>query len=483
MRKILPLILIVIALASSCGHESERHLVQKIDDLGDCRIGVLSSTPHDRYVAEHFPKAEIVSLNSLAAMSYALSSGKCDALFTLRQNFDYLKEGNDDFCMIDSVFAVDTMVAAFRFNETELQIQFNRFLEEIRQDGTYATMLQNWFADDGERQMPQTDTVCQSEPLLVGLNGVLSCFTIMTEDQLAGFEPELMCRFAQSLGRPAELTTVAFNSLEPYLNRGKCDVVVSTLAATPERAKSVLFSDSYFESDVVCVIMNDVKKAKMTLAESIRNDIDINLLTEKRYMLLVQGFFTTISISFFAIIFGMIIGAMVCMLTLYCGRIGHVVGELYVQIVLSIPILVLLMILFYVVFSESRLSAVNIACITFAINFSAYFSNMLCSAIRSIGKGQTEASAALGFGKMQTLLYVIAPQAMKRILPIFKATAVSLVKNTSVVGYIAILDLTKAADIIRSRSFDEFFPLILISAIYLLIAWMLSFLLDRIKFK
>jgi polar amino acid transport system substrate-binding protein len=144
----------------------------------------------------------------------------------------------------------------------------------------------------------------------------------------------------------------------------------------------------------------------------------------------------------------------------------------------GIPQLVILMIMFYVVLAKSGLNATAVAVVSFSMVFAAYVSEMFRTAILSIGKGQTEAGIALGFTPLQTFIYIIAPQAIRNVMPVYKGEAVSLFKSTSIVGYIAIMDLTKASDLIRSRTFDAFFPLIIIAIIYFILAWLLGWMLD-----
>ena len=141
------------------------------------------------------------------------------------------------------------------------------------------------------------------------------------------------------------------------------------------------------------------------------------------------------------------------------------------------------MIMFYVVFAGSGVSAVAISIITFAINFSAYVSEMFRSSIESIDRGQTEAGVSLGFTQVQTFVYIIMPQAFKQVLPVYKGEMISLVKMTSIVGYIAVQDLTKIGDIIRSRTFDAFFPLIVVAVLYCILAWVFSLVLNLIGKK
>ncbi len=121
--------------------------------------------------------------------------------------------------------------------------------------------------------------------------------------------------------------------------------------------------------------------------------------------------------------------------------------------------------------------------ITFPLNFAAYASEIFPSSIESIGRGQWEAGIAMGFSKVKTFLNIILPQAVQRVLPVYKGEFIALVKMTAIVGYIAVQDLTKAGDIIRSRTFDAFFPLIMIAIIYFLLAWLLTYLIERIQLR
>lgn len=140
----------------------------------------------------------------------------------------------------------------------------------------------------------------------------------------------------------------------------------------------------------------------------------------------------------------------------------------------------LLMLIFYVVFASVDINPALVAVIAFGMNFAAYVSEMFRTAIQGVDKGQREAGIAIGFTPLQTFIYVILPQAVRQVLPVYKGEFISLVKMTSVVGYIAVQDLTKASDIIRSRTFDAFFPLIMVAVLYFIITWLLTLVLDYI---
>jgi polar amino acid transport system substrate-binding protein len=159
----------------------------------------------------------------------------------------------------------------------------------------------------------------------------------------------------------------------------------------------------------------------------------------------------------------------------------RVPARMYISVLRGIPVVVLLMLIFYVVFASVNISPVPVAVLAFGMNFAAYVSEIFRSGIEGVDKGQSEAGIAMGFTRTQTFGFIILPQMIQRILPVYKGEFISLVKMTSIVGYIAVQDLTKAGDIIRSRTFDAFFPLIMVAVLYFLISLLLVQALEYLE--
>ena len=154
----------------------------------------------------------------------------------------------------------------------------------------------------------------------------------------------------------------------------------------------------------------------------------------------------------------------------------------YSRIIEGTPVVVILMILFYVIFGKLRdMSGVVVAIIGFTLTFGAFVYDHMTVSVGSVDRGQTEAAYALGYTKNKTFFRVIFPQAMTIFLPSYSGQAVELIKATAVVGYIAVNDLTKMGDIIRSNTYEAFFPLIATAVIYFLLTWGLSLLLKLVK--
>lgn len=195
----------------------------------------------------------------------------------------------------------------------------------------------------------------------------------------------------------------------------------------------------------------------------------------------MEGLKTTVVISVLSTVFGTLLGALICFMRMSKKSVLSLPARIYISILRGTPVLVVLMMIFYVVFASVNIDPVFVAVVAFGMNFAAYVSEIFRTGIDGVDKGQTEAGIAMGFTRVRTFLYIVLPQTVRRILPVYKGEFISLVKMTSIVGYIAVQDLTKASDIIRSRTFDAFFPLVMVAILYFLISWVLMQSLEYVE--
>ena len=196
---------------------------------------------------------------------------------------------------------------------------------------------------------------------------------------------------------------------------------------------------------------------------------------------MANGIGVTIFISILSAVFGTVLGFLICLMRLSKNKVADAIAITYIRILQGTPMVVLLMILFYVVFARTGIDGVWVAIIGFGMNFGAYVSEMMRTGIEAVDRGQMEAALALGYSKPRAFFKIVVPQAARHFLPVYQGEFISLVKMTSVVGYIAIHDLTKASDIIRSRTYEAFFPLVTTAIIYFIIAWLLTRALTAIQ--
>ena len=225
--------------------------------------------------------------------------------------------------------------------------------------------------------------------------------------------------------------------------------------------------------------------------EFIRNILESlyrSVIYDNRYKYILEGLFNTVIIAFFAVIMGVILGIIVSLVRNNYevngkGKISNFIANSYVTIIRGTPVILQLMIIYYVIFKSSDVNILIVGILAFGINSGAYVSEIIRSGINAIDKGQLEAGLALGLSYAKVMRLVIMPQAIKNILPALGNEFITLLKETSVGAYIGILELTKASDIIASRTYDYFFPLIVIALIYLALTYFLSKLVNLLERK
>ena len=211
-----------------------------------------------------------------------------------------------------------------------------------------------------------------------------------------------------------------------------------------------------------------------------------SLIYDNRYKFIIEGLFNTVIIALFSVLIGIVIGTLVALIRNNYDKnckmkLGNFLAKGYVDIIRGTPVILQLMIIYYVIFKSVDISVILVGILAFGINSGAYVSEIIRAGIQSISDGQTEAGYALGLKYKQVMQYIILPQAIRNILPALGNEFITLLKETSVGAYIGIIELTKASDIIASRTYDYFFPLILIAIIYLIMTLGLSKLVNLLE--
>lgn len=465
-------------------------LLTSLDDLRDKRIGVQLGTVYDIYATEAFPDATILQYPTYQEVTIAVSAGKVDAGLSDLDTLAEVMRVNSDLVPFGKPIMSSPVAAGFAKTNTALRADFNTFLQGIRASGVWAGMVDRWMTQRSQ-QMPELPAYNAAGTLLVGVSSGGFPFNAMQNNELAGFDVELARRFGAHLGRDVRFADQEFSGLIAALASGKVDMIIAGMYDTEERRKQIDFSDPYLQQDSVAFTRKantmapgataEAAPPRVSFVDSVVSSFRSNILHEQRYLLIWEGLKTTALISVLATLFGTALGALVCYMRMSPLALLRVPARMYISVLRGIPVLVLLMLIFYVIFASVNINPVMVAVLAFGMNFAAYVSEMFRSGIESVDRGQSEAGIAMGFTRTQTFGFIILPQMVQRILPVYKGEFISLVKMTSIVGYIAVQDLTKASDIIRSRTFDAFFPLIMVAVLYFVIAWVLMQALDHVE--
>ena len=206
--------------------------------------------------------------------------------------------------------------------------------------------------------------------------------------------------------------------------------------------------------------------------QELKSSFISNFIEDNRWRYITDGLKITLLVTVFAVLIGVVLGFLIASVRTTHDKTGklkilNAICKVYLTVIRGTPVVVQLMIIYFIIFGSVDISKVLVAIIAFGINSGAYVAEIFRSGIMSIDHGQFEAGRSLGFNYAQTMMYIIMPQAFKNVLPTLCNEFISLLKETSVSGYIALQDLTKGGDIIRSRTYDAFMPLIAVALIYL----------------
>lgn len=220
--------------------------------------------------------------------------------------------------------------------------------------------------------------------------------------------------------------------------------------------------------------------------ENLKEQFILNFIKDNRWHYLSNGLKVTLVITFFAVIIGLVLGAFSAMIRSKYEHTGklkllNALCNIYIAVIRGTPVTIQLLIIYFVVFSGMKIDKTIVAVIAFGINSGAYQAEIFRAGIQSISRGQFEAGRSLGFNYNQTMRYIILPQAIKNVIPTLANEFIVLLKETSVAGYIALIDLTKAADIIRSKTYSAFMPLIAVALIYLILVLGFSYVVTIIE--
>ena len=200
---------------------------------------------------------------------------------------------------------------------------------------------------------------------------------------------------------------------------------------------------------------------------------------DNRYLFFLEGLKFTLIIALFSVLLGLILGVITSVIRDYYRETKKIkilskLCDIYVYVIRGTPTILQLMILYYVVFKSATISPIIVGILAFGINSGAYVSEIFRAGFEGIDKGQREASKTLGLNYIKTMRHVIFPQSLAKIFPALGNEVITLVKETSIAGYIGIVELMKAADIISTRTYDYFFPLLVSTIIYLFLTFILS---------
>ena len=466
--------------------------VMSFADLEHGRIGASTGSIQIMQVEERFPDAELYYFGATVDMLGALRAHKIDAFAEAEPIVRYMMTANPDLTYLDEQLGESMKVGAI-FPKTDkgqaLCDEFSAFVRDIRQNGVYEELQSIWFGEDeAKRVIPDLYGLpAKNGTLRMAADTTLVPFVFVKDGKPVGLEIDTVVRFCKAYGYGLEVVPMDFSGIIPSVITGKVDFACSGVAYTPERAESVYYSEPTNESGSVIAVLKTEEAAAAAAAEGgsfwtdILSSFEKTFIREGRWRLFADGVLNTLLITALSILFGTLLGFGVFMACRNGNTIANSVTRFSMWLVQGMPMVVLLMILYYIIFGSAAISGIAVAVIGFTVTFGSSVYGLLKVGVGAVDNGQHEAAYALGYTSFRTFFRIILPQALPHVMSAYRGEIVGLIKATSIVGYIAVQDLTKMGDIVRSRTYEAFFPLIAVTVIYFVLEGLIGFLISRVS--
>ena len=479
------LIIIMSLTLFSCANKNEKTSINTLEDLEDKRVGIKQGTIYDELTKNLFPNATYYYYNNTADLTAALKGNKIDGFCGDDPAIDEIVRENPEIKKIGKGATGYDVAFVFAKNEKgkELAEKMNVVIQELKDSGELDKLYEKWMNYDANTEIFDNDSLSgENGTIILATQTGAPPFNILLNGEVTGYEIELVALFCQKYGYKLVVNEMYFDGLLPAVQTGKADIAAGGIAITQERSKSVYFSNPHSYIYASFAVLND-EAVSHNFIDKIVSSFNSTFIEENRWRLFIDGIINTLTITILSIVLGTLLGFFAFTNTRNNEGLLLKLVKLSIWVIQGMPTVVLLMVLYYIVFGSVSISSFWVSIIGFTLIFACAVFNMLNGAVKTIDVGQSQAAFTLGFSEKKTFYKIILPQAIRYIMPSYKTEIVSLIKATAIVGYIAVQDLTKIGDQIRSRTYEAFFPLIVVTIIYFILAGLLAYIINKIDFK
>ena len=477
------LVIAACLLLASCGSQSSsenRKQMKTKADLQGAVIGVQLGTTSDGLATELEKKGDgtkVERYNKGADAIQALLQGKIDCMVTDEAPAKAFQRVNPSLQILPETFDASSFAICVAKDHGELKQSINHAIRILKANGVIDSIVNrhlergiavaytpktsagklNSSSDtqhpsDAKKMGPEAlQKLGLKKSLRFATNATFEPFEYYQNGKIVGIDVDVANAIGDVLGVDVEILDMEFDAIITSVQAGKADAGIAGITVTPEREKNIGFTDSY--ADVRQVIM--VNSGDVKVADAQHGFVDkfkSCFIDDNRYQYMLQGLGNTLIITFFAIILSVILGTLIAIVR------ARMRGT---------PTMVQLLIIYYVVFASADVNKIFVAVIAFGLNSAAYIAEVIRSGIMSVDNGQMEAGRSLGLSYGKTMRLIILPQAFKNVLPAMGNELITLLKETSISGYIGLVDLTKGSDIIRSITYEAMMPLGVVALVYL----------------
>ena len=479
------LVLALVLSLSLTGCGKERKQIQSLADLKGSTIATEIGSVHASAVKTH-------PLLSDCDILYGYSNADCVA-YLMRHKvegvaLDYLSAKTivqqfEGLIQLEETLNPAEYGFAFRKGNT-LCDEFSRVLSEMKTDGRLDEIIQKWTSEDSDSVVAQTwpgesgILRCQIDPTVEPI-----CY-IAKDGSYCGLDIDIIMEIARELDYRIEFIENDFSDLFPSLLAGESDFVASGITITDERRKTVDFSEGYLDASTVIIVPD--ASATITLSSlfrSVSNSFRRTFLEENHWVELLKGLGTTLWLTAVTAVFGLLLGIALYLWKYSESMLAAFMIPKIIRLSVLMPLSTWLLICYYLIFPTQSGQGYAAAIFGLSVTYALACYSSFAGNLDSIPKGQLDAATCIGYTRWECLRYIMFPRAIANIIGSFEVETVYHVRNTSLVSFVAVMDIQAVADRIRAETAEPFLPIILTAATYLLLNFSVSSLLRRLQKK
>ncbi len=461
------LLILSVQVHTASGKDTDTAL--QVADLNGKTIGIESTSLYEIPAAEYFPDSELVFYNSYADLIQEVKSGRIDAYLTERAMGRTQVNGAGGLKVLDELLGTESYGYLLAKDDTALCAELNTAIAALKTDGTLSYLTEKWM---NSTTLPENETYeTQAEGkgvLYVATAADAAPFSFYQNGRISGFDVDVITALARYCGYEVQFTQYASSALANSVLTEREDLAVGGIFTGEEREENLLYTDAVYESGPVAVVADT--EITGSWFSMLRNSAHHTLITEERWKQILSGILVTILISLVTLIAGSVLGVFICLLMRSERRGIARLFSVLRTILDAIPVLILLMIFYYVIFAGAKVPAVAVATVGLTLNFANTVAGLLDTGLLAVDRRQVEAAWAMGYRRDQIFFKVAFPQAFSQMYDQYIGAVTGMIKDTSIVSYITVQDLTSVTDSIRNATYQAFFPLLLTAVIYFLLA-------------
>ena len=454
-----------------------------VDDLAGKRIGIIRGSVYGNVVAQKIRDVTthgLYSFTTVAEGILALKTRQIDALVEGTSVGELAVSVNSGVGIMPQTIAPDEIGMCLAKN-SPLTEKFNELLKLYRSDGTLDRLQEEWMgADVGKRSLPEQDWAAPNGEL----HAVCSEYDPMSymggSGEIMGYEVEILYNIAHDLGYTVYVDEIPFSSIVKTVVDGDADVALGNISITEDRLSKVDMTIPDYNGGVVAIVRAAPEATVEGFFASLQDSLNKTFIQGDRWRILLDGLGVTVAIALSSGALGLLLGCFIVMQLRNGARWAKLFMRIYLRVFNGIPVVVVLLVLYYIALGSFEVHSEVVAILGFTLSFGARTGAAMWTAVEGVGKEQVETAIAMGYTERQAFAKVVLPSAMQTFLPQVATQFVNLVKETSVVGYIAVQDLARASDFVRSLTMDAFFPLVFTAVFYLVLCHLLLWALNKL---